>query len=98
MIIFCYIVTLSKYLSWLLVILWAPTNFNHQIDKFYNELFKVMWNREDLYTNKKMVLYLTIPRKAKFTVCGLFTLEYPLFTSIIAASVTYLMILIQINE
>ncbi|KAF6210785.1 hypothetical protein GE061_013896 [Apolygus lucorum] len=46
---------------------------------------------------RKLVLYLTNQRRVKFSACGLFTLEYPLLTSIIAAATTYLTILLQFN-
>nr|AQM56027.1 olfactory receptor [Apolygus lucorum] len=67
------------------------------IKTFYEKLFRVVWEK-NLVSNKKLVLYLTIQRKVKFSACGFFTLGCPLFTSIIASATTYLVILLQFDQ
>ncbi|KAF6202547.1 hypothetical protein GE061_002944 [Apolygus lucorum] len=66
-------------------------------EAFNNELFKIMRESRDLCSNKKLRLYVTMKQTVEFTACGFFSLGYSLVTSVIAASTTYLVILVQFS-
>ncbi|KAF6199953.1 hypothetical protein GE061_006251 [Apolygus lucorum] len=58
----------------------------------------ILWQCSVFECEKKLVLYLTIQRKVKFSACGFFTLGCPLFTSIIASATTMLQYLYWNNR
>lgn len=67
-------------------------------EKEYNkQLFKLIRQNSDLCENEKIKLYVQSHKGVEFTACGFFKIDYPLVTSVIAASMTYLIVLIQLS-
>ncbi|KAF6199722.1 hypothetical protein GE061_006020 [Apolygus lucorum] len=69
-----------------------------EVNAFYDELFRTVWQNDRLCSNQKVVLLLKTKPRINLTACGFFSLGYPLFTSIIAAVTTYVVILIPLGR
>ncbi|KAF6202723.1 hypothetical protein GE061_003125 [Apolygus lucorum] len=76
----------------------AAQQFYDELDNHYNKLFNIMKTNPVLCKKASLYLYVTTKHSVKLTVCGFFTLGYPLITSIIAGCATYLVVLIQFSS
>ncbi|CAH1397637.1 unnamed protein product [Nezara viridula] len=52
----------------------------------------------ELLNNPKLYLHIAMKKEVVFTACGFFRLDYTLVHSMIAATTTYLVILIQFGQ
>ncbi|CAH1397692.1 unnamed protein product [Nezara viridula] len=70
------------------------------VEEFNALLYQIMINDKtnDIATNKKLQLHFAMKNDVQFTACGFFTIDYTLVHSMIAATTTYLVILIQFRE
>ncbi|KAE8573545.1 Gustatory receptor 31 [Halyomorpha halys] len=87
-----------------LAIIWkissSSSKLTEKTQEFNQLLYKLIANDEscELIRNEKLLLHLSLKREVVLTACGLFDLDFSLVHSMLAATSSYLVILIQFGE
>ncbi|KAF6212742.1 hypothetical protein GE061_010450 [Apolygus lucorum] len=68
---------------------------SEHINAFNSHLFKIIRSHATLFRSEKLKLYAILREGHEFNACGYFTVGYPLITSVIGATTTYVVILVQ---
>ncbi|KAF6203406.1 hypothetical protein GE061_003825 [Apolygus lucorum] len=84
-----------------ILIYWVASVSNYSsflAEEFNKVLYEIMNKDSKMLKQTPLRLYLVKKYSISFTACGFFTVGYPFVTSLIAAAVTYLVVLIQFAE
>ncbi|KAF6202889.1 hypothetical protein GE061_003296 [Apolygus lucorum] len=69
-----------------------------RVKEFHSALFKTMTDRPALRDSEWLNLYVEMSPTVEFTARDFFTIRYSLVTSVVAAVLTYLVIIVQFND